>query len=149
MKKSFVTAIICGIFIALLSNFTTKSVNSFVVKAVSDGPVLPEQPFDYKDITFPDHLIRSRDLPKCYESDPIDTSTVAELINDVATLGRVLLYDKKLSALENISCSSCHLQEKSFADDEALSEGISSLTKRNSMALNDLGWSNKSQFFGT
>lgn len=147
MKKTFVTAIICVIFIAFLSNFTTKSVKSFVITTVNEAPVLPETPFDYNDITFPEHLLTPEDLPTGYEAGPVDTSTIAGLDNDIATLGRVLFYDEKLSALENISCASCHLQEKSFADDVALSEGISSLTKRNSMALNDLGWSNKSHFF--
>jgi len=148
MKKSFATAIICIIFIAFLSNFTTKSVKSFVITTVNEGPILPETPFDYRNVVFPDHLISPpEDIPTGYESGPIDTSTISNLNNDIATLGRVLFYDEKLSALENISCSSCHLQEKSFADDKAFSEGISDLTKRNSMALNDLGWSNRSHFF--
>jgi len=147
MKKSFVTAIICLIFIAFLSNFTTKSVKSFVITTVNEGPKLPETPLDYNDINFPDHLLSPEDLPTGYEAGPIDTLTLSNLDNDKATLGRVLFYDEKLSALENISCASCHIQEKSFADEVALSEGISSLTKRNSMALNDLGWSNKSHFF--
>ena len=41
-----------------------------------------------------------------------------------ATLGRVLFYDKALSRTNTISCASCHLQEKAFADTEAFSKGI-------------------------
>ncbi|RMF28245.1 MAG: cytochrome-c peroxidase [Bacteroidetes bacterium] len=56
--------------------------------------------------------------------------------NDKATLGRVLFYDKKLSANGKVSCASCHLPEKGFADGKALSEGFAGeLTERNSLAL--------------
>lgn len=41
----------------------------------------------------------------------------------LATLGRVLFYDKELSANKNISCGSCHKQEKAFADDGRFSKG--------------------------
>lgn len=55
---------------------------------------------------------------------------------DMATLGRVLFYDKKLSADESISCASCHKQELAFADDVDLSIGIEERrTGRNSLAL--------------
>jgi len=53
----------------------------------------------------------------------------------LATLGRVLFYDKNLSSTKEISCASCHLQEKAFADDEAFSHGVNGLTERNSIGL--------------
>lgn len=53
-----------------------------------------------------------------------------------ATLGRVLFYDKRLSANDAVSCASCHKAEKGFADDAAFSKGFSGeLTSRNSLAL--------------
>ncbi|OAV45423.1 hypothetical protein A3850_013380 [Lewinella sp. 4G2] len=53
-----------------------------------------------------------------------------------ALLGRVLFYDKALSATGETSCASCHLQEKAFADPLAFSKGINgAVTKRNSIAL--------------
>lgn len=41
-----------------------------------------------------------------------------------ATLGRVLFYDKILSKDNTVSCGSCHLQEKAFADPVQFSSGI-------------------------
>ncbi len=41
-----------------------------------------------------------------------------------ATLGRVLFYDKMLSADGSTSCASCHHQENAFADPRAVSQGI-------------------------
>ncbi|MFT4535276.1 MAG: cytochrome c peroxidase [Saprospiraceae bacterium] len=61
-------------------------------------------------------------------------------------MGRVLFYDEKLSALEDISCGTCHIQELSFTESKRFSEGISAPTKRNSMHLNDLAWSNADGF---
>ncbi|MCB0518307.1 MAG: c-type cytochrome [Lewinellaceae bacterium] len=56
--------------------------------------------------------------------------------NKQATLGRVLFFDKKLSANESVSCASCHKPEAAFSDDVALSEGFEGkLTERNTLAL--------------
>jgi len=56
--------------------------------------------------------------------------------DNMATLGRVMFYDKKLSADGTISCASCHKQEIAFSDDKAVSDGISNqVTDRNSLAL--------------
>lgn len=53
-----------------------------------------------------------------------------------ATLGRVLFYDKELSANRTISCGSCHHQERGFADVGATSVGHGSMhTRRNAMHL--------------
>lgn len=55
---------------------------------------------------------------------------------DMATLGRVLFYDKAISATNDVSCSSCHHQENAFADSKALSDGVNNgVTTRNSLAL--------------
>ncbi|MEM8525624.1 MAG: cytochrome c peroxidase [Bacteroidota bacterium] len=55
---------------------------------------------------------------------------------NMAALGRVLFYDENLSEDRTISCASCHKQELAFADDKALSEGVSNrVTARNSIAL--------------
>lgn len=54
----------------------------------------------------------------------------------MATLGRVLFYDKNLSEDRSISCASCHKQELAFADDVAFSDGVlNRKTDRNSLAL--------------
>lgn len=56
--------------------------------------------------------------------------------NEMATLGRVLFYDKALSVSNNIACASCHHQERAFSDGLTLSRGfMGEETARNSMAI--------------
>src|SRR5215510_11095497 len=43
-----------------------------------------------------------------------------------AELGRLLYFDKRLSADESISCASCHAPEHAFTDGAAFSTGIKS-----------------------
>jgi cytochrome c peroxidase len=53
--------------------------------------------------------------------------------DDLAYLGRVLFYDKKLSSDNSTSCSSCHNQSKAFADNHKVSVGVlGQLSTRNS-----------------
>ncbi|HHB79863.1 MAG TPA: hypothetical protein ENK85_11575 [Saprospiraceae bacterium] len=73
--------------------------------------------------------------------------------NEKATLGRVLFYDKNLSRTKEVSCASCHLQEKAFADGKKVSDGVSGRqTTRNSIGLGSavsIGSSyGSSNFFG-
>jgi cytochrome c peroxidase len=64
---------------------------------------------------------------------------IADSLNKVATLGRVLFYDGHLSVNNAISCGSCHKQALGFADNTALSVGYEGkLTRRNSLAINTL-----------
>ena len=59
-----------------------------------------------------------------------------EFNDGMATLGRVLFYDKNLSEDRSISCASCHKQELAFSDDLAFSDGVlNRKTTRNSLAL--------------
>ncbi|GLU55460.1 cytochrome-c peroxidase [Dyadobacter frigoris] len=56
-------------------------------------------------------------------------------------LGRLLFYEKKLSAGNKISCENCHLQKLAFTDGNALSVGVNnSPTARSSMSLANLLW---------
>lgn len=64
-----------------------------------------------------------------------------------ATLGRVLFYDKNLSANNTIACSSCHKQSVAFGDDAIASKGINGTTTRHSMRLINSRFSNESKFF--
>lgn len=149
MKKSFTLLLGLSTCLFIFSNFSEKS-TSYVFTSMTEGPVLPDIPFEYSDIQFPDHLLEAPEEdpgPTGYESGGIDSTAFDFIEDDIATLGRVLFYDEKLSALENISCGSCHRQELSFAENKALSEGISSLTRRNSLHLNDLAWTNNEGFF--
>jgi cytochrome c peroxidase len=59
--------------------------------------------------------------------------------NHKAELGRVLFYDKNLSADRTVSCASCHQQTRAFADNQALSVGVGGQkSTRNSMALSNV-----------
>ena len=72
-----------------------------------------------------------------YSTEPILPASPYDYTNssndDLATLGRVLFYDKKLSLNNSVSCGSCHKQIKAFADDKQFSVGLKdSVTRRNS-----------------
>jgi len=70
------------------------------------------------------------------------------LTNAGATLGRVLFYDKKLSANNSISCGSCHVQEFAFGDTALLSRGLNGgLTGRHSMRLPYSRFAQEERFF--
>ena len=56
----------------------------------------------------------------------LDNSPVSNAVNDrVATLGRVLFYDLRLSTNNKASCASCHQQALGFTDSMRFSNGIS------------------------
>jgi cytochrome c peroxidase len=56
-------------------------------------------------------------------------------------LGRMLFYEKSLSANGKISCESCHQQRLAFTDGMPFSKGVDgSFTARNSMSLANLLW---------
>jgi len=83
---------------------------------------LPDEPRLSEDLDLPDRL---------YYYEGTDSRT--------ATVGRILFYDKRLSANNSVSCSSCHKQELAFADDKKLSLGFENEnTKRNSMGIQDV-----------
>ncbi len=116
------------------------------------GPYLPERPFDYSGIVLPDYYRssnfpggrRTRAAAVAYDNTPVSN----RVTNEGATLGRVLFYDKTLSANGTISCSSCHLQEHGFADPEPLSTGFSGgLTRRHSMSLTNARFYGAGKFF--
>ena len=104
---------------------------------------LPDGFYDYESATIlPDHLdnnnIRRED----------NTPNNNRVTNEGATLGRVLFYDKKLSANNTIACASCHLQENSFADPSPFSAGFEGgLTGRNSMGLANANFYRNGNFF--
>lgn len=56
----------------------------------------------------------------------LDHSPASNAVNDrVATLGRVLFYDLRLSTNDKASCASCHQQALGFTDSMRFSNGIS------------------------
>ncbi len=70
------------------------------------------------------------------------------LTNAGATLGRVLFYDKQLSANNTIACGSCHIQEFAFSDTALLSLGLhNGLTGKHSMRLPYSRFAQEERFF--
>lgn len=122
----------------------------------SDGrttdPHLPEQPFDYAGIALPAHY-QSADFPSGRRNsgsaaDQDNTPPSNPITNAGATLGRVLFYDRKLSANGSVACASCHLQEHGFSDPDRLSRGFEgSLTRRRSMGLTNARFYGTGRFF--
>lgn len=145
MRKSILVFLSLCFAVFTLSNFSSRSSAHFIFSSLGEEPVLPEVMYNYEDVEMPEHLFDAP--PSGYEPFGVNKFAFSQVTDAGATLGRVLFYDKKLSALENISCGSCHLQAKSFADDKAFSEGANTDTKRNSMHLNDMAWSNNERFF--
>jgi cytochrome c peroxidase len=90
-------------------------------------PVLPAEPYDYA--TAPMELQDG--------FSPFGDST---LNNEVATLGRVLFYDSRLSLNYRVSCGSCHRQQHAFGDNRATSLGFfNDLTGRNTQQIVNAG----------
>lgn len=116
------------------------------------GPNLPSSYFNYENITLPNHYT-TNSFPSRFQfqfaailSD--NTPSDNPITNEGATLGRVLFYDKKLSANGTISCSSCHKQEHGFSDPEVLSKGFNGgLTRRHSMGLANARFYQTGKFF--
>jgi cytochrome c peroxidase len=70
--------------------------------------------------------------------------------NAVATLGRVLFHDKRLSVNDTISCASCHQQALGFGDSRRFSVGFSgnAFTTAHSMRLGNVRyWQPGSMFW--
>lgn len=105
-------------------------------------PVLPPTPFNYANQATPAYLnvgpIRDQD----------NTPANNPVTDEGATLGRVLFYDKNMSANNTISCASCHKQADGFADPAAFSLGFDGgLTGRNSMGLANARFYEPGSFF--
>lgn len=93
---------------------------------------LPEVPYDYVELQMPDGL---PGVPLPERSDTEDTHRA----NALAAFGRVLFYDRQLSANGSRSCASCHQQKLGFADDKKRSKGFrGKRTHRNSMSIANL-----------
>jgi cytochrome c peroxidase len=124
ISKLHVLTVILGI--VLLAACTKDKVTSYVehydaweYATISSVLDLPQNPHDYS-FKLPNHLGGQR----------------FQINTDLAILGQVIFYDKKVSANNTVSCATCHLPEKGFADPRALSEGFDGEeTRRNSLAL--------------
>lgn len=119
MKTKFTFLILAGTIFSLIF---------FACKKTEDGltPVavkleLPSETYDYSTVN----------------NGGFDMFTGVD--NDMATLGRVLFYDTRLSVNNSISCGSCHKQSIAFSDDMAFSKGFENhSTLRNTLPIQNL-----------
>ena len=109
------------------------------VGCVKEPPVAPPAPFEAtyallgNDFPLNPPLSYERGAPDYIQKDNLGGAT---LDDKIATLGRVLFYDRELSANKTIACSSCHLQEFAFSDTAKRSVGLDGgLTHRHAMRL--------------
>ncbi|MFY0629454.1 MAG: cytochrome-c peroxidase [Flavobacteriaceae bacterium] len=103
---------------------------------------LPSSLFNYANIALPGYFLNN-DL-----RNEDNTPNNNAITDPGATLGRVLFYDKKLSANNTVSCASCHDQATGFSDSNILSIGFDGgLTGRNSMGLSNAKYYDNGRFF--
>lgn len=119
--------------------------------AIEESPLnLPATPFDYINLNLPSHFttnVPGQPLPTSINGTD-NTPTSNPITNEGATLGRVLFYDKNLSANGTVACASCHKQDKGFSDDEVLSIGFEGgFTGRHSMTLINARFYQRGRFF--
>ncbi len=103
---------------------------------------LPASAFNYANPALPAYL----NTPNIQGQ--INTPGNNPITDNGATLGRVLFYDKNLSANNTIACASCHKQANAFSDPTAKSLGFNGgFTGRNSMPLTDAKYYPNGRFF--
>ncbi len=109
---------------------------------VSSALSLPEVMHNYSDPDLPAHFNTA--IVQGFDNTPIDNVIYDEL----ATLGRVLFYEKQLSANGMIACAGCHLQANGFSDPNQFSIGFQGVTtSRNSMGLANSKYYERGHFF--
>jgi len=123
--------------------FRLNSDEAGTVSSDSDSALLLPQTFlNYANPTLPPHLLTQ--VIRAQDNTPANNVTT----NAGATLGRALFYDKRLSANQTISCSSCHQPEHGFSDSRRFSVGFAGgLTGRNSMGLTNTKYYLRENYF--
>ena len=103
---------------------------------------LPETAFAYTPDDLPAHFTQANVLTA--DNTPLNNPVT----DDGATLGRVLFYDRNLSANRSTSCASCHHQDRGFGDSARFSVGFEGgRTTRHSMGLSNARFYANGAFF--
>lgn len=100
-----------------------------------DEPITPNSKYIYKQTFY------TLEVPSNFPQ-PISAGTNA-LTTEKIALGRMLFYDPILSADSSLACAGCHDQKYAFSDDRKLSINLDGPTKRNSMPLFNLAFTNR------
>ena len=134
LQASFkMLSVLCVLGLLVLGSCTKEDSGEAIDEEVEQfpEPQLPSVPFQYSTQTFPEEWLTDPALQLFG-----NIGTDIAITDHGATLGRVLFYDAAMSADGTVSCASCHIQEKAFADDTPRSVGISGVpTRRNAMGL--------------
>ena len=116
--------------------------------SVSDNEILartlslPINLFNYANVDIPNYFL----VNGTAQED--NTPNNNRITDNGATLGRVLFYDRQLSANNSISCASCHDQSKGFSDSNTFSIGFQGgFTARNSIGLANAKYYENGRFF--
>ncbi len=149
MRKSF---LLLGLLtVVFLFNFTVDDRDSNEIQPVAttiwaDGAytlMMPQLPDNVDDYSYdkPEHYSALNGLGNGLGlGNGID--------NNMATLGRVLFYDKNLSKNKEVSCGTCHKQEFGFADKVAANAGFNQqLNTRNAISIADLDYTPYTSLF--
>jgi cytochrome c peroxidase len=88
--------------------------------------------------------------PPWYFPDSLQLSADNPLTEEGVDLGRMLFYEKQLSADNSVSCASCHQQERAFSDGQQFATGVGgAIFRRNSMSLHNLLWVSRLNWNGS
>jgi cytochrome c peroxidase len=131
--------LLIGSFLVLVVVFTAAALPSR--PAARNILNLPDTPYRYAGVALPAHFTEPG---RKDDNTPPDNP----LTDDGATLGRVLFYEKRLSANGTTSCASCHVQANAFADPKPFSRGFhGALTDRRAMPLINIRYYQRARFF--
>ncbi|MGE3800174.1 MAG: cytochrome-c peroxidase, partial [Candidatus Kapaibacterium sp.] len=110
---------------------------------------LPSTPYNYAVLNLPLHYTQNSPGPLPTSIQGLDNTPADNPVTDHgATLGRVLFYDKHLSANGTVACASCHQQSAGFSDPQVLSKGFNGgETRRHSMTLVNARYYQRGRFF--
>jgi cytochrome c peroxidase len=109
--------------------------------AAGSNFTLPATPYRYASVALPPHFTEPG---RNDDNTPVDNP----LTDDGATLGRVLFYERRLSANHTTSCASCHVQAHAFGDPRPFSKGFhGATTDRRAMPLVNLRYYQRARFF--
>ena len=145
MRIPVLTFLVCGLSL-VSSSAQEGAIESGVIESAGGRVakrrlVLPQSPYSYATTDLPIHV---RQVAKFYDNTPASN----QITDAGATLGRVLFYDRSLSANGSVSCSSCHSQSTGFSDERRFSTGFEGKeVKRNSMSLVNLRFYKSGKFF--
>ncbi len=128
--------------------FCAAGTQADLLQAQGIAPDLPATLDSYANPVLPNHFLVNPPGPfnsvVFHDNEP----GFNQVSNAGATLGRVLFYDKMLSANASVSCSSCHVQADGFSDSRTLSVGFDGgTTRRHSMSLANARYYRPGDFF--